>query len=319
MSTVTARDISVPREMTTDDLRDLMRSVNDTTQRLEQTHVVLRNEVARLQRELTDANAQLRRSRALAALGEMAAGIAHEIRNPLASIQLYVQMLGDDVAEQPEQANLCKKIANAVEGLDAIVGDVLLFARDTTIRPCFNSTKTMFDRALEPCTSLLRSERIKLVCDDLTESDFQLYADETLFVLALSNVIRNAVEAMIESEVDGGEIQLSVSKRPGRLSNGNKQEMAVFCIEDTGPGIEPDVVKRMFNPFFTTRKTGTGLGLAIVHRIVDAHGGRVTVSNRPIRGAKVELVLPLGAIESADLKPGHDQKCISSENKSFNL
>ncbi|MCH8824696.1 MAG: hypothetical protein IH984_14450 [Planctomycetes bacterium] len=310
MSTVTARDISMPREMIAEDLRDLMRSVNDTTQRLEQTHVVLRSEVAQLQRELADANAQLRRSRALAALGEMAAGIAHEIRNPLASIQLYVQMLGEDVAEQPEQAKLCKKIANAVEGLDAIVRDVLLFARDTKIRPCFISTKAMFDRAIEPCTSLLRDERIKLLCDGLNDSDFQLYADETLFVLALSNVIRNAAEAMLEAEVDEGEIELSVSRRHDRLSNGNKEEMAVFCIEDTGPGIDPDVVKRMFNPFFTTRKTGTGLGLAIVHRIVDAHGGRVTVTNRPQRGAKVELVLPLGAIESVDLKPTHDQMCI---------
>ena len=306
MSTVATPDISLPRDMRAEDLRDLMRSVNDTTRRLEQTHVILRDEVARLQGELAQANEQLRRSRALAALGEMAAGIAHEIRNPLASIQLYVQMLGDDVAEQPQQARLCKKIANAVDGLDAIVRDVLLFARDTTIRPSFNSTRMMFERAIEPCTSLLIDERITLVCDGLTESDFQLYADETLFVLALSNVIRNAAEAMIESDAKSGEIQLSVSKRLGRLSNGKQEETAIFCIEDTGPGIDPDVVKRMFNPFFTTRRTGTGLGLAIVHRIVDAHGGRVSVSNRPLRGAKVELVLPLGAIKSGDLTPVHD-------------
>ncbi len=319
MSTVIARDISLPGEMTADDLRDLMRSVNDTTQRLEQTHVVLRNEVARLQKELAEANAQLRRSRALAALGEMAAGIAHEVRNPLASIQLYVQMLDDDVAEQPEQVKLCKKIADAVEGLDAIVRDVLLFARDTTIRPSFNSARVIFDRAIEPCTSLLKDERITLLCDGITESDFQLYADETLFVLALSNVIRNAAEAMIESQVIDGEIYLSVSKRSGRLSNGNKEEMAVFCVEDTGPGIAPDVVERMFNPFFTTRKTGTGLGLAIVHRIVDAHGGSVSVSNRSGKGAKVELIMPLGAYESGDLKPSPYQTCFSSENNNCKL
>ena len=118
-----------PEGLSVDDLRDLMESVTLTTQRLQATHVALQDQVARLQGELTEAKAALRRSEALAALGEMAAGIAHEIRNPLASIQLYAQMLGEDLNDRPPQVELCGKINRAVVTLDAIVRDVHCFAR----------------------------------------------------------------------------------------------------------------------------------------------------------------------------------------------
>src|SRR5262245_15554517 len=98
-----------PEAIEIDDLRDLMRLVSDTTRRLEATHDALRSAVARLQSELAQANAALRRSQALAALGEMAAGIAHEIRNPLGSIQLYAQMLAEDLVDRQPQAETCAK------------------------------------------------------------------------------------------------------------------------------------------------------------------------------------------------------------------
>ncbi|MHC4992833.1 MAG: histidine kinase dimerization/phospho-acceptor domain-containing protein, partial [Planctomycetota bacterium] len=137
------------------DLRDLMGTFNQTTQRLEQTHVQLQQQVVRLRRELEQANAQLRRSRSLAALGEMAAGIAHEVRNPLGSIQLYAQLLAEDLQERPEQAAICEKINRAITGLDAIVKDVLTFARETRLRPAAASTREMFDRALSSCEAVL--------------------------------------------------------------------------------------------------------------------------------------------------------------------
>ena len=102
--------IDLPSEpsLGVEELKELMRSVTETTQRLQQTHIALREQVSRLQGELAEANAQLRRSRSLAALGEMAAGIAHEVRNPLGSIQLYIQVLKEDLADRPEQAQLCE-------------------------------------------------------------------------------------------------------------------------------------------------------------------------------------------------------------------
>ena len=106
-----------PHILGIEDLKDLMQTVTETSKQLQDTHLVLQGEVARLQHELAEANVQLRRSRSLAALGGMAAGIAHEIRNPLGSIQLYVQMLAEDLQEEPKQLEICQKIDRAVVSL----------------------------------------------------------------------------------------------------------------------------------------------------------------------------------------------------------
>ena len=272
-----------------DDLRQLMRSVNETTERLQRTHTTLQQQVASLQGELAEANAQLRRSRSLAALGEMAAGIAHEVRNPLASIGLYAQMLNEDLADRPDGARLATKITGAVDRIDTIVRDVLRFAKDTTLHPQLVSVTTLVDQALESCRTSLAAADIAVV----REGDrVRVAVDTTLMAQALSNVIRNAAEAMEGSESVNREIVISTRRERRRLPAGGRAEYVVIGIQDGGPGISPDVLERMFNPFFTTRRTGTGLGLAIVHRIVEAHGGHVVVSNSRDGGATVELCLP---------------------------
>jgi signal transduction histidine kinase len=275
-----------------DDLKHLMRAVNETTERLEGTHLALQQEVARLQGELAEANAQLRRSRALAALGEMAAGIAHEVRNPLASIALYAQMLGEDLADRPPQAELCSKVARAVDRLDAIVRDVLSFARDQRLstRPC--SARQLLDQALESCGSALAAAEVTVEAPSPDEPAVDFEADTGLLVQALANVIRNAAEAMAEAGSPQRSVRLTASRQVRRAPQGGRSERVVLAVDDTGPGIRADVLERMFNPFFTTRQTGTGLGLAIVHRIVDAHGGHVSVANRADGGSTVELCLP---------------------------
>ncbi len=290
--------MSVTAAMATDlppgleELKHLMRSVHETTERLEHTHATLQGQVARLQRELAEANARLQRSRALAALGEMAAGIAHEVRNPLASIGLYAQMLAEDVADRPQAARLCGQIVRGVEGLDAVVRDVLRFARDTTLRPEPLQARALAERALAGCSCLPGDAPAprRTFADG---PDIRLEADGGLLVQALGNVIRNALEAMAESQSPRKELRLEVSRRRCRVPGGTQADRVVFAVSDTGPGIPGEVMERVFNPFFTTRATGTGLGLAIVHRIVDAHGGHVNVLNRPEGGATVELCLPL--------------------------
>ena len=113
-------------------LMELLQSFTETAERLQSTHDVLHQQVGRLEAELAEANEQLHRSRELASLGEMAAGIAHEIRNPLASIQLFAEVLGEDLEDRPEQADLCSKIEISVQRMDTIVRDVLRFARKAT-------------------------------------------------------------------------------------------------------------------------------------------------------------------------------------------
>jgi signal transduction histidine kinase len=276
------------------ELTDLVRSVNDVASQLQATHQRLQEEVSRLRSELADANAQLRRSQALAALGEMAAGIAHEVRNPLASIQLYVQMLADDLKDRPAQAGLCAKISRSVEGLDAIVRDVLLFARQRPAQTQATSAAEVLDRALDACESLIAAGTIDVRRDRRSEGACRLQADVPLLTQALANVIRNAIEAIVEGPAASRVLQVSVSRQARRTPcGGTRAARVVFTIDDSGPGVPDDVVQRMFNPFFTTRRTGTGLGLAIVHRIIDSHGGEVCVHDSPLGGARFELCLPM--------------------------
>ncbi|MCZ6835892.1 MAG: hypothetical protein O7G85_08975, partial [Planctomycetota bacterium] len=179
-----------------DDLHELMQTFTETSRQLQETHVTLQKELARLQLELADANAQLQRSKSLAALGGMAAGIAHEIRNPLGSIQLYVQMLQEDLEELPDQAQLCGKIGRAVSSLDAIVGDVLVFARELRVSPSLMIVGEFFERSLEGCTALIEKGAIEVKLEgDIT---LPLHADEILLGQAFGNIIRNAAEAMME-------------------------------------------------------------------------------------------------------------------------
>jgi signal transduction histidine kinase len=294
------------------DMRDLLRSFTQTTHALEATHNALHRQVARLQQELADANAALRRSESLAALGQMAAGIAHEVRNPLGSIQLYAQMLGEDLADRPEQSELCGKINRAVIGLDAIVRDVLTFARDMKVRIESIGSEDLIDRAMAACDGLVATHRVRVRRHCGRERI--LSVDPGLVVQALSNVIRNAVEAMVEHESPVRELAIRVTTPPPQRAGSvrRKCDMVVIAVQDSGPGIPAEVQDRIFNPFFTTRHTGTGLGLAIVHRIVDAHGGQVAIRNVPSSGACVELCLPACPTEarsvSHEIRPPSDER-----------
>lgn len=299
---------SEPRSVRTgiapDELADLVRSFTEVTERLQSTHSVLHAQVAQLQGELAEANEQLRRSRELAALGEMAAGIAHEIRNPLGSIALDVEMLrddarqaearghhGGDIAAGREQATICDRILRAVERLDHIVGDVLRFARDLRVQPAECVASEVVDIALHACDAIIRrgGVTVEVVGDGVATCA----ADRQLLAQALTNLVRNAVEAMTESGVPERRLTIGVRRSRKALSDGRRAEHLVLSIEDTGPGVPADLIERIFHPFFTTRSDGTGLGLAIVHRIVDAHGGSIAVRNRPEGGARFEIALPV--------------------------
>ncbi len=273
------------------DLAELMRAFSDVTMRLEATHEGLRSEVSRLRAELGEANARLERSKRLAALGEMAAGIAHEVRNPLGSIGLYARLLEQDLVEQPPLREMAGRIRRSVIGLDAIVNDVLDFSRDVRIEAVPSDAWELMDRALEACgMGVLGAEDemgVTIRRRGGDDAGITAKCDAGLMHQALVNVIRNALESMGESP-GTHVLTLAVESRSG--------ETVSLAVEDTGGGIPPEVQDRMFNPFFTTRRAGTGLGLAIVHRIIDAHGGAVKVSN--VRdesgrvGARVELIVP---------------------------
>ena len=274
-----------------EDLAEVIQAYSVVAERLQSSHEALQNEVARLHRELAAKNEQLERGKRLAALGEMAAGIAHEIRNPLAAIQLYAEMVNDDLADASGglaggqtpaaaeridvAADNSRKIADAVRGLSAIVLDVLSFARpiEPRVREC--GGHELMQRVIDAHRPDIEAGNIAVqTCGD----DRPTLADPELMHQALLNLVRNAVDAMAER--GGGTLSLAV-------------EANRITVADTGPGLPAGVIDRIFNPFFTTRNTGTGLGLAIVHRIIDAHGGTIAVHNRDdCGGAVFTLQLP---------------------------
>ncbi len=290
------------------DLAEVIRAFNDLTGRLQVTHDQLRGGVARLKGELSEANARLERSRRLAALGEMAAGIAHEVRNPLASIRLYGGMLEQDLGDRPREREIAGKVLRAVAGLDAVVGDVLTFAREFRIEPRDVEVGGAFARAFEAATDAGPPTWPRIAGPRAGEGwGLIVRADPGLLHRALVNVIRNAMEAMAERP---GAHALWLGARAQRGARGDEAGVVLF-VRDSGPGVSPGVAERMFNPFFTTRAAGTGLGLAIVHRIMDAHGGRIRIANHaPPPGATAELVFPGGAGAGA----GGDGLDLGTEN-----
>ncbi|MEN0019324.1 MAG: ATP-binding protein [Planctomycetota bacterium] len=279
---MTQLDSTITQRLTADDLAELITSFNEVTNKLQGSHDQLTAEVARLRGQLADANRELERSRRLAALGEMAAGIAHEIRNPLGAISLDAAALADQ--DDPDRQRAAKRIGVAVRSLDAIVNDVLAFSADIKLRRDTVVLLDMVEAAVAACVGVAGFDDV----DVELHVDEQIAADIDCDQLqrALVNVVRNAIESMREADAPASGHRLTVS---ADVEGG----LLRLAVKDTGPGIPADVVERIFNPFFTTRAAGTGLGLPIVHRILDAHGGRVEVEqNTPGPGTTITLIVP---------------------------
>lgn len=263
-----------------EELGRIILAYSEVTEKLQQSHEQLTQTVAILQAELGEKNRQLERRNRLAALGEMAAGMAHEIRNPLGGIQLYASLLAKDVDDRPPSLELVKKISGGVKRLEALVSQVLNFAREMQIQPREADVAQIVATALE-----LASPKTQTLGVDVTVSgpaSLPVKVDEHLLGQAVLNLVLNAAEAM---ENGGG--ALWVTFAAGSPENGARQFR--LAIRDSGPGIPPTVLDRIFNPFFTTKDTGTGLGLAIVHRVIDAHDGTITATNPPGGGAQFEI------------------------------
>lgn len=288
-----------------EELGRIILAYSEITEKLQQSHEDLQQTVALLRNELSDKNRELERKNRLAALGEMAAGIAHEVRNPLGSIMLYARMLEQDLAGQGEPLAVARKITGAVSRLNAVVTDFLAFSREQRIRPAEVDAHDLMRSALEDASgdgSL--SGGVVVQGPDAVHPPVTVRCDAGLVQQALVNIIRNALEA-VQGAPRGRQkvVLLEAGLRPVRWPDGSSREMVVLGVHDSGPGFPAESAERLCNPFFTTRASGTGLGLAIVHRIVDAHGGRLSLRNETgpdgtVRGALVEILLPArGAAE----------------------
>jgi signal transduction histidine kinase len=256
---------------------DALRDFRAARGRLETSHEELLLETSRLREQLREALEQVDRSRRLSLLGESAAGIVHDVRNPLSSIRLYARMLVDELeSDRPDQAGLAPKQEIVdVEELLAGAVEVCGGVQDETGlgEPAHEGVRVRWSRS--------------------PGAPHEIAGDAGLLRRALVNVMRNAMEAVSACGDGGGAVD--VSAVPARfMTRGGRAPGVALRVRDTGPGVCEAVRARMFAPFFTTKGNGTGLGLAIVRGVVEAHGGSVRVRNNETGGgACVELLLPV--------------------------
>ena len=216
-------------------------------------------EVKRLQEQI-----ELRER--LTALGEMSAGIAHELRNPMAVISGYLTLLSKK--NDPAGQETIRSITNEINGMNRIIGDLLTFARPASLNRVKVSIKDMITSCL---AAVLQAKGEHSGIETVLKlSDAEASVDEVLMRQAVSNLLQNAVEAM----PDGGTLTIE--------AHANRDLKIV--VRDTGIGIPSDKLKTIFLPFFTMKDTGVGMGLSLVHKIVTSHGGRVEVASTVGKG-----------------------------------
>lgn len=251
--------------------------LEDLSEKLEETN-----------RQLRRAEADARRAERLAALGQLSAGLAHEIRNPLGVIKGSADMLSRKVAgSEPLVAELAGYISSEVNRLNALVVRFLDFARPSKLELRPERIPEIVERALETAAASFPDAGVN-VERNYAPNLPEIPADGQLLEQVFVNLITNAFQAM-QGQAGSSEKILRIAIEP-EISNG-EPGVAVF-IEDTGPGVPPELREQIFNPFFTSKKDGVGLGLSIVAKIVDDHRGTIRLEENTPRGARFHVFLP---------------------------
>ncbi len=226
---------------------------------------------------------EAKKSERLALLGNLAAGVAHEIRNPLNTISIAAQRLKNEFTVTSDQAEF-EKFVTAVENearrINQSVTEFLGLVRSEKLQKSKTNWKNFWNELVTAAQLEGNPKRIKVEADPAVEVEAEI--DASQLKKALFNLVRNACEATPE----GGELTLKNRK----ITAENRLEIIV---QDTGPGIPQEVLPKIFEPYFTTKSTGTGLGLAIVHRIITEHNGKINAQNNPGKGTTFTINLPI--------------------------
>jgi signal transduction histidine kinase len=231
----------------------------------------------------------------LASLGEMAAGIAHELKNPLAGIEVMAGLLRRQVPDSKDAQSLLADILSEAKLANAIVVEMLEFVRPVRLQMERTDLSDVLQQAVTMAESKARRGEVKVAMHVARELP-EIEGDHHQLAQVFTNLVANAFEAL-----DGkGHITISASTStieadPAFVGVLPPTPAVMVDVADDGPGVPADVTDKIFNPFFTTKVTGTGLGLAIVRKIVDAHDGRIDVSSAPDTGTRFRVTLPVAS------------------------
>ena len=276
--------------------------------------LVLIHDVTRI-RQLED---RLQRRNRLEAMGQMVGSIAHEIRNPLGSVELFASMLRKDLRDQPQLRSYAEHISMAVQSMDQLLSNLLVYTRPDCSRLGWHDTEVLIREVLTLASHAIPPDTVEVRCQ-VHQLVPKLWCDGPKMKQVLLNLVLNAVQAMPK----GGTLTLTACPSPPEI-----QEVPAvhITVSDTGTGIPAELQSRVFDPFFTTKDQGTGLGLAIVHALVEAHHGRIDVESRPGHGTSFVITLPRGPRQpsstpvslvtvSAPLERSRQITCITEEKR----
>ncbi|MDD5176123.1 MAG: ATP-binding protein [Sterolibacterium sp.] len=233
--------------------------------------------------DITEAHrlkAQAERHERLAAMGEMAAQLAHQLRTPLAAALLYTANLENPDLPAATRISIAQKAVARLRHLERLIQDMLLFARGEVLGREAIDVAELLQELRQTIEPLARSRAVVFRVAEFADS-LPLQGNRKAIVGALTNLLENALQAAGGS---GGAVSLAVRRKDDALA---------FSIRDNGPGMAPTIAARLFEPFFTTRAEGTGLGLAIARGVVRAHGGNIEVSSELGSGTEFTVTLPL--------------------------
>ena len=229
---------------------------------------------------LSEAEAAVRRTERLAALGQLSAGLAHELRNPLGTIKASAEMLSKHVSEGDEiTREMAGFISSEVDRTNSLVTRFLDFARPLHPRLAPTMISTVIERAIQMSARDAEKGRVTVVSRDLTNFP-PVPLDAELMERVFYNLLLNAIQASPPGE--------TVTVKARLLDR-----ILEVCVIDRGSGIDPARIETIFNPFVTTKPEGVGLGLAIVSKIVDGHGGKISVESEPGKGSSFRVALSL--------------------------
>ena len=232
-------------------------------------------------REIRDLQEKVRRSERLASLGRLAAGVAHEIRNPLSSIRGFAQFFMQRFKGQEKDQEYASTMVKEVDRLNRVITELLDFARPKEPHREPHSLEEILDHTLEVLKPELAKKKVGV--EKKYERELPLArVDRDQLSQAFLNLLINSLESM----EDGGEIRVEIRRE--------RQDSLRVSIGDTGKGIPSEDLEKVFEPFFSTKRKGTGLGLSIVHQILEGHGGEIQVESQEGEGTFFQITLPIG-------------------------